>query len=115
MGEVVAGIGVKRGLWKVWWLGCSLAIAGVSARAEEQPPPAEFWNYLLEFGDANGGVFDPSDLAVTGHVQLKNTAAKKSATEKDAANGQLIDVNAVEQQRGNDPATAPVSPGERSE
>jgi len=127
---------LNRALWKAWWLGCGLAVAVFSARAEAPPPPAEFWNYLLEYGDANGDLFDPSDLAVAAHVQEKNTDAEKAgaessaaentsattmatekstAAEKSTASGQPIDAGAVEHPREHDPATALVAPGERSE
>jgi hypothetical protein len=34
----------------------------MSARAEA-PPSQEFWNYMIEFGDTQGEVFDPADYA----------------------------------------------------
>lgn len=117
---MVARAGANRVLWKAWWLGCSLALTGFSARAEAPPPPAEFWNYLLEFGDAEGDVFDPNDLALATHVQeksvqQKNVQMKTAAAKKDAASGQPNADSSVEQQREIDPASAPVAPAERSE
>lgn len=112
---MVARTGANRVLWQAWWLGCSLAITGFSARAEAPPPPAEFWNYLLEFGDANGEVFDPTDLAIAGRVQVKAEQVKAAAAKKDTASRQPNDDSSVEQQRENHPASAPVAPAESSE
>lgn len=48
--------------WLVNWLLPSLLLSALSARAEA-PPSQEFWNYLVEFGDAQGELFDPTDYA----------------------------------------------------
>ena len=81
------------------WLACVLALIALAARAET--PPAEFWNYLLEFGDDSGAVFDPNDLAVTAHVQ------PNSAEKKIAAPGQPNAAGAVESHREIDSAPTP--------
>lgn len=99
---------------RLHWIGCGLAIAApamtvLAAPAEAPPPPQEFWNYLLEFGDARGDVFDPADLAIATQVQPKTAKASK-ATERGQPNTTIpVEPSAVS------PATAPVVPGEKSE
>lgn len=86
-------------LW--WrWLACVLALAAFAVHAEV-PPPAEFWNYLLEFSDDGGDVFDPNDLAVTAHVQPNKTDTKSAAPRQPDAAG------AVKSYREVDPAPTP--------
>lgn len=105
---IVASPRVGESLLKLCWLGCGLALAALSARAEAPPPSREFWDYLIEFGDAGGEVFDPSDLAVAAHVRPKNLAEKNSAAgQPKAGRGVNADGEA-------DPAAAP-APGEKSE
>jgi len=52
--------------------GCWLAALPAYAQT---PLPAEFWNYLVEFGDAQGEVFDPSDYAAVTQISVKARAA----------------------------------------
>jgi len=69
---------------KKLWLCCGLLLSAFSARAEAPTPPREFWDYLMEFSDDNGEVFDPADLAVIDKVKEK-IPAEKSAAEKSTA------------------------------
>ncbi len=64
-----------RGYWKKIGVCCGLALSIFSARAEAPPPPREFWDYLLEFTDESGELFDPADLAAV----AKASADKESA------------------------------------
>ena len=48
-------------------------LSALSARADA-PPSQEFWNYLLEYGDAQGEVFDPSDYAAVANIPDKARA-----------------------------------------
>lgn len=41
------------------------------AYAEAPPPSQEFWNYFVEFGDARGELFDPSDYATVANLPAK--------------------------------------------
>lgn len=108
--EVLARRAAERVSLRKWcWLGCALALSAFSVRAEAPPPPQEFWSYLMEFGDANGDVFDPNDLAIATHVQPKKPDPKKSAQA-----GQPNATGAVEQPE-NDPAAVPAAPGEISQ
>lgn len=61
-------------------------LSALSARAEA-PPTQEFWNYLVEFGDAQGEVFDPSDFATVANLPAKakqeiDNASKTSKPEQ---------------------------------
>jgi hypothetical protein len=58
-------------VWKKLWLCCGLLLSVFSARAEAPTPPREFWDYMMEFSDDNGEVFDPADLAVTEKIGEK--------------------------------------------
>ncbi len=44
------------------------------ARAAAPAPSQEFWNYLVEFGDAQGAVFDPTDFASVAEMPQKARA-----------------------------------------
>ena len=101
---------VSHAMWKKLWLCCGLLLSAFSARAEAPTPPREFWDYLMEFGDEQGGLFDPNDLDVTSRVQVKGESAKKITPDS-----QPNDNNAVEQQRESHPAKAPVVPVESSQ
>jgi hypothetical protein len=94
----------------------TLPICVQPARAEASVPPREFWDYLIEFGDASGDVFDPNDLAITAHVRPANTAQKNNsaATQNNSERGQPNATDSVEQPEVS-PGAAPVAPGERSE
>lgn len=52
----------------VAWVACCTV---ASARAET-PPSADFWLYLLEYGNAEGEVFDPLDLDAIDSKPLAN-------------------------------------------
>ena len=82
----------------VGYLLTGFLISALSARAEA-PPTQEFWNYLVEFGDAQGEVFDPSDFAAVANLPEKarsefNRAQEHSSSElapaslKNAKDGQ---------------------------
>lgn len=86
-------------VWKKLWLCCGLLLSVFSARAEAPTPPREFWDYLMEFSDDSGDVFDPADLAVIEKVKEKIPAGNVSehqpantsagpAVEKSAAAGE---------------------------
>lgn len=47
----------ERLRWLLWPL-----LLGVCLARADSAPPAEFWDYLEEFGDAQGELFDPLDL-----------------------------------------------------
>lgn len=74
-----AAISESRRFWKKFGVCCGvfcgLALSIFSARAETPPPPREFWDYLLEFTDESGELFDPADLAAV----AKASADKESA------------------------------------
>lgn len=59
------------------WLYVGLVFSAFAARAEAPPPPREFWDYLMEFGDEQGEVFDPVDLAAV--AKMPKQAAKPDA------------------------------------
>lgn len=46
-------------------------LAAASARAEAPVLSQEFWNYMVEFGDGKGDVFDPSDFAAVANLPAK--------------------------------------------
>ncbi|HET8710021.1 MAG TPA: hypothetical protein VFM32_01500 [Spongiibacteraceae bacterium] len=48
-----------------------LLLSAVSARAQAPALSQEFWNYLAEFGDAQGELFDPSDYAAVANIPAK--------------------------------------------
>lgn len=55
---------------------CAYVLSGVlltavSVRAEAPAPSQEFWNYFVEFGDAQGELFDPSDYAALANLPAK--------------------------------------------
>jgi hypothetical protein len=50
------------------WLLPSLLLSALSVRAEAPPPSQEFWNYMVEFGDAQGELFDPTDYATIANL-----------------------------------------------
>lgn len=41
-------------------------------------PPAEFWQYLLEYGNDQGEVLDPLDLDTVSHMDDKADAASST-------------------------------------
>ncbi|MFT3930055.1 MAG: hypothetical protein QM709_07125 [Spongiibacteraceae bacterium] len=45
-----------------------LLLSTFSARAEAPALSQEFWNYFVEFGDAQGELFDPSDYAAVANL-----------------------------------------------
>lgn len=47
-----------------------LFFSALSAQAEA-PLSQEFWNYLVEYGDTQGEVFDPSDFAAAANISDK--------------------------------------------
>ena len=71
-------------VWKKAWLCCGLLLSVFSARAEAPTPPREFWDYLMEFSDTNGEVFDPADLAAIEKIHTKIPAEKLPAEKSEA-------------------------------
>lgn len=55
--------------WLLWrsLLWCLLLLP-LWARSDVAPPPAEFWDYLAEFGDKDGDLFDPFDLTEASNI-----------------------------------------------
>lgn len=45
-----------------------------------EPPPAEFWLYLLEFSNAQGEVLDPLDLEQLANADENESPAQAPAT-----------------------------------
>jgi hypothetical protein len=73
-----------------WLLG--MMLSALSARAEA-PPSREFWEYLIEFGNAQGDVFDPADYAVVTKMPaeikatpISNTSVKAHDAEPEQSN-----------------------------
>ncbi len=76
----------------------SVLLSIFSARAEAPAPSQEFWNYFVEFGDAQGELFDPTDYAAVANLpdkvkqEIENTSAMKRleqvSSEKGAAQEQ---------------------------
>lgn len=56
-----------------------LACCSTTAWASE-PPPAEFWLYLLEYANAQGEVLDPLDLEQLGNADENESSAQAPAT-----------------------------------
>lgn len=52
-----------------------LLLSIFSARAEAPAPSQEFWNYFVEFGDAQGELFDPADYAAVVNLPPKASQA----------------------------------------
>ena len=52
----------------------ALSLLGAKEARAEAPPSQEFWNYMIEFGDAQGEVFDPSDYAAVANIPDKARA-----------------------------------------
>lgn len=52
----------KQLLSRLWLFWSALIIASL-VRADVTPPPAGFWDYFIEYGDQQGELFDPLDLA----------------------------------------------------
>lgn len=60
-----------RQLRHVAYVVFGVLLAAVSARAEAPTLSQEFWNYMVEFGDGKGEVFDPSDYAAVTNLPAK--------------------------------------------
>ena len=54
---------------------CALWVA-LAARADTPSPPAAFWEYMAEFEDQDGEVFDPIDLSEAEKVQQEKPASR---------------------------------------
>ena len=52
-----------------------LLLVPLFARGDVPPPPPEFWDYLADFGDQDGDVFDPLDLTEAQQVVRSQTAS----------------------------------------
>jgi hypothetical protein len=44
-----------------------------SAASANQGPPAEFWDYMIEFGDEQANVIDPADYALMLNLPGRDT------------------------------------------
>ena len=64
---------------RFFWACCFMT---VSALANAPQPPAEFWQYMLEFSDEEGAVIDPVDFAQLESLPEKDEAERIA---KDAA------------------------------
>lgn len=51
--------------WLFWYALLFTAVA----QADSAPLPEAFWDYFIEFGDQQGEVFDPMDLAESEQLQ----------------------------------------------
>lgn len=63
-----------------WFACCALAL---SAAAQAPQPPAEFWQYLLEFSDENGELIDPLEFSQLDAMQSEQVA-KNQGEESEA-------------------------------
>ena len=54
----------RTGSRRLWLLGYALLFAA-AAQADATQVPEAFWDYFIEYGDQQGEVFDPLDLAET--------------------------------------------------
>lgn len=63
-------------------------LATVSARAEAPVLSPEFWNYMVEFGDGKGEVFDPADYATVTNLPAKARAELDRAAAQQPASAQ---------------------------
>lgn len=59
-----------------YWFACGALALSASAQAPQ--PPAEFWQYLLEFSDENGELIDPLEFS-----ELDTTPAKQVVEKQD--------------------------------
>lgn len=57
-----------------------LACCGITAAWASEPPPAEFWLYLLEYANAQGEVLDPLDLEQLATADDTQSSAQAPAT-----------------------------------
>jgi len=57
--------------WK-YLLWCLLLLP-LWAKGDVEAPPAAFWDYLEDFGDQEGDVFDPLDLTEAAKIVRPNT------------------------------------------
>ncbi|MDB6061052.1 MAG: hypothetical protein JWM78_1155 [Verrucomicrobiaceae bacterium] len=64
---IVAARKLRRGAYVL----SGVLLATVSARAEAPVLSQEFWNYMIEFGDGKGEVFDPADYAAVSSMPSK--------------------------------------------
>jgi hypothetical protein len=62
---------LTRRLRRVVCVVSGVLLASVAARAEAPVLTQEFWNYLVEFGDGKGDVFDPTDYAAMANLPAK--------------------------------------------
>jgi len=60
----------------------TLVLPVALAYGDTPAPPAAFWDYLAEFGDDTGQVFDPLDL--TDAEQLVRQQARTTGTDTNA-------------------------------
>ncbi|HAG93263.1 MAG: hypothetical protein CMK83_25435 [Pseudomonadales bacterium] len=75
---------------RAWLLGYALLFAAF-ARADATPLPEAFWNYFIEYGDQQGELFDPVDLAESEQV--------KPQTDKHPTQGHRPNPNDNEEQQ----------------
>lgn len=78
----------KHLLSRMWLFWSALIIASL-VRADVTSPPAGFWDYFIEYGDQQGELFDPLDLADVEHI----VADKETDTGLGADNSDNSDNN----------------------
>ncbi len=63
--------------WLLWYA----LIFSVAAQAETTPLPTEFWDYFIEYGDQQGDLFDPLDLAEADQVEQHKESLRSQSGE----------------------------------
>ncbi|MBA54119.1 MAG: hypothetical protein CMK89_06640 [Pseudomonadales bacterium] len=77
-------LGNRVGARRFWLLGYALLFAA-AAQADTAKVPEAFWDYFIEYGDQQGEVFDPLDLAETEQAE-QSTEATHTRTEHTTPN-----------------------------
>lgn len=68
---------------KIWLVSYTLLFAA-AAQAESTRLPEAFWDYFIEYGNHQGELFDPVDLAEAKTVAPANTQAKTQTSSTDS-------------------------------
>lgn len=69
----------RSGSRRLWLLGYALMFAA-TAQADTAKVPEAFWDYFIDYGNQQGEVFDPLDLAETERAE-QNAEAMHTRTE----------------------------------
>jgi len=56
-----------------------------ATNAEQMPPPAEFWDYMIEFADDNANVIDPADYALMSNLPESRRYVEKTLPDATSA------------------------------